>query len=186
LISFLASQCKISLKTEKDLRFAKTYLTHLIEKLCLIRLAGKSNGHLYALDTAHDWFDLSLENRALYLYRHPLNRILNPSLPGELELERNIREAEKSIKRVLHGKWVFFDDFIKGVIVSFTEDSAIMLKKVGKHWKYALPCYREAEIALIKATVFEWLFEAGIVAIGLAENRECFCVTSFGRFFFED
>ncbi len=161
-------------------------MTHLIEKLCLIKLAGKSNGRLYALDSANDFLDLRVDNRALYLYRHSLNRILCPSVPTELMLERHIREAEKAIKRVLHGGWVFFDDFIKGVTVSLNENSVIMLKRVGKHWKYTLPTYQESERALIKATIFEWLFEAGIVAIGTLDGRDCFSVTPFGCFFFED
>jgi hypothetical protein len=186
LIATCAAKCKIPLETFQDLFFAKTYLTHLFEKLCMTKLASKTDGRLYALDTANDWLDSSLENKALYLYRHPFNRILNSSSFADLEFERHIREAEKSIKRVLHGKWVFFDDFIKGVIVPFSEDSVIMLKRVGKHWKYTLPTYQEPEIALIKATVFEWLFEAGIVATGTCDGRDCFCVTSFGRFFFED
>ena len=32
----------------------------------------------------------------------------------------------------------------------------------------------------------EWLFEAGVVAIGTIEERECFSVTPFGCFFFAD
>jgi len=186
LTATLASKCALPLETREDYSFAKNYLNHLIEKLCLVKLASKIDGRLYALDSANDWIDQSLENRALYLYRHPLNRILQSSIPSDLELERHIREAEKSIKRVLHGGWVFFDDFIKGVIVPLTEDSVIMLKKIGKNWKYTLPTYQESEVNLIRATIFEWLFEAGVVATGTLGGRACFSVTPFGRFFFAD
>jgi hypothetical protein len=61
-----------------------------------------------------------------------------------------------------------------------------MLKKTGKHWRYTLPVYSEDEKNLIKATIFEWLFETGVVATGTCLGRDCFCVTPFGRFFFED
>ena len=180
----LASVCQISVETPEDLAFAKQYLSHLTEKMCLIKLAALSDGRLYAFDSANDWLDLSIENKALFLYRHPFNRIL--SLPIPAEEERNIREAEKSIKRVLHGQWVYFDEFIKGVYVPLNEDSVVMLKKSGKHWKYTLPTYSDATKTLIKATVFEWLFECGVVATGFHEGRDCFCVTPFGRFFFAD
>ncbi|HSX26812.1 MAG TPA: hypothetical protein VLE89_07405 [Chlamydiales bacterium] len=162
------------------------YLTRLIDKLCLVRLADRIDGKLHTLEAADDWLGLTLENRSLHLYRHSLNRILNPSLSTSLNAERHIREAEKSIRRVLHGEWVFFDDFFKGVFVSLSEESVVMLKRTGKHWKYSLPTYNEEEKALVKATIFEWLFEMGMVAIGTSKEHDCFCVTPFGRFFFEE
>jgi len=180
----LAGTCQIPVETFEDLTFAKQYFAHLADKLCLIKLAGLIDGRLYAFDTASDWLDLSLENKALHLYRHPFNRILSLSVPAEEE--RNVREAEKAIKRVLHGGWVFFDEFIKGVYVPLNEDSVVMLKKSGKHWKYTLPTYSDEAKNLIKATIFEWLFESGVVAIGTFDGRDCFSVTPFGRFFFAD
>ncbi|MES2345155.1 MAG: hypothetical protein V4494_04370 [Chlamydiota bacterium] len=186
----LASRCELPLETSEDLVFAKAYFSHLIEKICLIKLADQIDGRLYALDTANDWLDMTLENKVLFLYRHPLNRILskcsNQELPTDLVIDRNIREAEKSIKRVMHGGWVLFDDFIKGVFVSLNDDSIVMLKKTGKQWQYSIPTYSDAEVNLIKATIFDWLFEAGIVATGTFEGRDCFAVTAFGRFFFAD
>lgn len=175
----LAALCHIPLEGE-----TAAYLSHLVEKLCLVKLADRIDEKLYALEPANDWLDLSRENQALHLYRHSLNRILTP-LPVHIATERNVREAEKAIKRVLHGEWVFFEEFFKGVLVALNEDSVVMLKRTGKHWKYTLPTYGEEEKALVKATVFEWLFETGMVAIGSCEGRECFSVTPFGRFFFE-
>jgi hypothetical protein len=178
-----AALCHISLETATDLPFARNYFAHLIDKLRLVKLANLVDSRLYALDSANDWLDMSLENRALFLYRHPLNQMIStPQFP----IERGVREAERSIKRVLHGRWVYFDDFIRSSFVPLNEESVVVLKKTGKHWKYTLPTYSEAEKGLIKATVFEWLFEAGIVAIGTHQNRDCFCVTPFGKFFFED
>lgn len=155
--------------------------TPLVEKLILRKLAEYNEGKLKATEAGEGWLDLSLENRALYLYRHPQSQILSVSIG-----ERYVREAEKSIKRVLHGKWVYFDDFLKGVLVPLNEQSVVMLKRVGKHWKYTLPIYGDGEKALLKATIFEWLYELGMVAIGTYQGKECFCVTHFGRFFFDD
>jgi len=176
---FLEEMSQLLLKAKKKpLPIEKTAA---VEKLCLVKLAVWDEGKLQALEAADEWLDFSLENRALHLYRHPHNRILSNGAA-----ERYIREAEKSIKRVLHGEWVYFDDFIKGVLVPLNEDSVVMLKRVGKHWKYTLPTYGKEEILLLKATIFEWLFEMGMVSTGTCRERDCFCVTAFGRFFFDE
>ena len=153
----------------------------LTEKASLLKLAIYTEGKLQTLEAGDAWLDLSLESRALHLYRDPNNRLLSLSVS-----ERYVREAEKAIKRVLSGEWVYFDDFLKGVLVPLNEQSVIALKRFGKHWKYILPIYGEAEKILLKATVFEWLYEMGMVAIGRCCGRDCFAVTPFGRFFFED
>jgi hypothetical protein len=155
--------------------------TAAVEKLCLLKLAEYREGHLITSEAGDAWLDLSLENKALHLYRHPQNRILSLNAG-----ERCVREAEKSIKRVLHGGWVYFDDFIQGVQVPLSEQSVVMLKRFGKHWKYTLPVYGNEEKNLIKAVIFEWLYEFGIVTIGKCQGKDCFAVTPFGRFFFED
>lgn len=152
-----------------------------VEKLVLLKLAEHVDGKLRSLEAGDAWLDLSLENRALHLYRHPHNRILSLSAG-----ERYVREAEKSVKRVLHGGWVYFDEFLRGVLVPLNEQSVVMLKKVGKHWKYNLPIYGEEEKKLIHAAIFEWLYEFGMVTIGKCRGRDCFAVTAFGRFFFDD
>ncbi len=117
--------------------------------------------------------DASLETKALELYRHP------PEIP-------HVREIEKSIKRVLHGGWVVFEDFLRGVFVPLSEQSVISLKRTGKHWKYVLPVYSEEEKGHIRKVIFEWLHQCGITAVGTAHGKECFCVTAFGKFFFQE
>lgn len=155
--------------------------TPAAEKLCLLRLAESRDGMLHTTDLGDAWLDLSLENRSLHLYRHTQNRIL--SLHAG---ERCVREAEKSIKRALHGGWVYFEDFIRGVLVPLSEHSVVMLKRFGKHWKYTLPVYGSEEKNLIKAVIFEWLYEFGMVTLGTCQGKDCFAVTPFGCFFFED
>lgn len=152
-----------------------------IEKLRLLRLADLIDGRLYALESANDWLDMKDENKALYLYRHPLNRLLSEHFPAHLATERNLREAEKSILSVLNAGWIYFDDFFKGVLPPLSEHSVVILKKVGKTWKYVLPEYNDEESAFIKATVMEWLPEIGIVSTGMCEGREVFTVTNFGQ-----
>ncbi len=176
-IRSLAHQIGLETDTPEELRFAETYLARIIEKLVSIRLADKNDGSLYALESVHEWLSLDLEARAVQLHR---------SLPSPLSSEGNVREAEKSIKRVLKKGWVYFDDFIRGVMVPLHEGSAVALKKNGKHWKYTIPQYSEEERAFIQTVVFDWLFECGIVATGSIDGKDCFTATPFGRIFFQD
>lgn len=137
--------------------------------------------HVRLTEDAEKWLSLSLENRALYLYRHPFNRVHASHLPSHLLTEKVLREAEKSILRVLHSGWVYFEDFLRGVSVPLQENAPIMLKKVGKTWKYQLPEYSEEEKALFKEVIFQHLFELGVTSTGTCEGKPCFCVTPFGQ-----
>jgi hypothetical protein len=160
------------------------YIHSLILKLRQLKLADLVDGRLYALASASDFLDMRPENRALFLSRHPLNRPTSRLVPAEIITDRNAREAEKSILRVLNSGWVYFEDFLKGVIAPLSVDSFVILKRLGKTWKYTLPAYSEEELALIKATVLEWLFETGVTAVGTHNGKECFCVTAFGQSLF--
>lgn len=167
----------------KDPSF-EDYMHSLILKARQLKLADPVDGRLYALESAGDFLDMRPENRALFLYRHPLNRLISRQIPAEIITDRNLRESEKSILRVLNSGWVYFEDFLKGVIAPLGEDSLIILKRLGKSWKYTLPAYSEEELALIKVTVLEWLFEIGVTAVGEHNGKECFCVTAFGQSLF--
>ena len=160
------------------------HIDKLITKMRQLKLADIVDDRLYALESANDFLDMRPDNRAIFLYRHPLNRLISKGVPAEMITDRNLREAEKSITRVLDSSWVYFDDFLRGVIVPLSEESIVMLKRQGKTWKYSLPTYTEEELALIKATVLEWLFEIGVTAVGQHNGKECFCVTAFGQSLF--
>jgi len=160
------------------------YIRRLIEKLRLIKLAEIIDGRLYALESAAHFLDMREENRAIHLFRHPINQLKPGSVNPHLYTERNLREAEKSINRVLYSGWILFDDFVKGVIIPLSDESAVVLKKIGKTWKYTLPEYTEEEYAFIRETVLEWLYEAGIVMKGVIQGKACFCVTPFGQSLF--
>jgi hypothetical protein len=160
------------------------YFDQIIHKLQILKLAEVSDEKLQPADAAAEWLEMRIENRALYLYRHPLNKIASAELPPQLATEKVIREAEKAVVRVLHNGWVLYEEFIKGVIVPIADHSAVTLKKCGKSWKYTLPEYTPEEQTLLHAIVFEWLFEEGITAIGTFEGKECFIVTPFGQSLF--
>lgn len=153
------------------------YVDKLVQKLQMIQLVEVSQKKLKVTEAATEWLEMRLENRALYLYRHPTNRLLS-----EPEIsEKVIRDIEKSVHRVLHSGWIYFEDFIRGVFVPFGDHEPVGLKKQGRHWKYARPDYTEKEIGLIHDVIFEWLFETGITAIATCNGKECFTVTAFGQ-----
>ena len=141
----------------------------VVQKTLFLKLAEMRGGQLTVLENAKEWLKLSLEQRALSLYRNP----------DPFYLERNVREAEKVVKRVLHGNWVFFDDVLKGTKVWLRED-----QKLWQQWKISI--YNEEERDFLKAVVFDWLFECGMVKVGTYQGRDCFAVTPFGQNFFEE
>jgi len=168
----------------QDPSLLNSYLNRLIQKLCLIRLAEIIDGKLYPLESAGSFLEMREENRALHLLRHPMNQFPARSNDSHLYTDRNLRETEKTIQRVLHSGWVLFDDFIKGLALCLSENSTVVLKKIGKTWKYALPEYTQEEYAFIKTALLEWLYEAGVVIRGTYCGKSCFCVTPFGQSLF--
>ncbi len=174
---------KMSDVKSSDTNFSD-YIYALISKLRTLKLAEVIDDRLYALDTANTWLDMRLENRALYMHRNDIGNFMAQYAPPYLASERNIREIEKSIQRVLSLGWVYFDDFLRSVMVPVSEESTIILKKIGKTWKYTLPEYTEDEQNLIKSTIFHWLSNIGAVNLGTHNKKECFCVTAFGQSLF--
>ena len=181
ILSTLAISCGISNLEEENLC---AYFDHLITKAQMIRLIESSEKKITLTDKAMEWLDMRLESRAMYLYRHPINK---PILPDECESlcnEKSLREAEKSIARVIGKDWVLFDDFMKGVYSTLRDDQQVSLKRYGRVWKYALPEYSASEELFLKQVVLQWLFEAGIVQVGQLEGKDCFRVTTLGASLF--
>lgn len=165
--------------------FAGGYAKKLLEKIQILKLAEvDANGKLSPTESGKEWLTYDDEEQALYFYRHNQNVIISPHLDRSAPVDRNVREAEKSIQRVLYAGWVYFDDFLKGTLISFTDEPPIVLKKQGRVWRYALPEYSDLQNALVKATVLDWLFEVGVISIGHHRGRECFKVTAFGQTLF--
>jgi predicted transcriptional regulator len=158
----------------------KPYFEHLLTKLTLVRFIDRSSDQIVATSVGKEWLNLSLDRQSLYFYRHPLNKIISQDFSSELYTEKSIREAERSITRVLNKEWVLFEDYLKGCISPLNEESIVSLKKTGRNWKYALPIYTHKEQEFLYATIFEWLPEAGLVQTGSFDGKPCFRVTSLG------
>jgi hypothetical protein len=152
------------------------YLKKLLLKIEQIQLAELQGGKLILTDAGLEWLHLQPENKALYLYRHPLNQLQSR--------EKVIREVEKSTLRIINVGWVKVADFLKGVCVPISEGQLLTLKKTGKTWKYQRPSYSADESKLIKQVILEHLFEAGMVALGSYQGELCMTVTPFGQSLF--
>jgi hypothetical protein len=152
------------------------YLSRLIEKQEILNLSGVEDGKLVVKADGGVWLKKSLPDQALTMYRLPLL-----CLPMSAFSDRDVREAEKSLKRVMNCGWIYFDDFMKGFISSVGENAEQVLIKRGKRWRYSLPEYSDTDKAVIKGTILERLYAIGMVAGGEHNGRVCFCLTPFGK-----
>lgn len=160
---------------------SKADIHHLVSKLCRLKWADALGEKLYALDGGHEWLALDLKERAISLYRHPLNGLEREDFSKELLSDRALREAEKSIARLPERNWVTFDEFFKALAIPLREEQAISLQKCGRTWRYRLPQYTDEELDFFKAVISQWLFEVGMIALGEIDDSPCFCVTPLGQ-----
>lgn len=154
-----------------------SYLARLIDRLIQLQLASVLNMQLCPSNFAAEWLKLTVQDQALSLYR------LQP-LPDSIMStfsEKDIREVEKSLRRVIHSGWISFDSFFAGLTMTIGDAEPVTLKHKGKRWKYAIPTYNNCHRAFVEATLCEKLFETGMVAIGTHGDNLCFSVTPFGR-----
>ncbi|MCF7806233.1 MAG: hypothetical protein K9M07_06665 [Simkaniaceae bacterium] len=175
---------EFGLKTREELEVFDSYTCNLIQKLLTLQLAEVDNFHLKPTKAAGEWIRLNPEKRAFFTYKHPMNRIDNDRFSSHLNTERNIREIEKSISRIVDSGWIYFNDFMKGLVIPLSEESRIELRKTGKAWKYNTPDYTEEERSFISMTILEWLFESGIICTGMHNDQICFCTTQLGKSLF--
>lgn len=178
-IAFVEKHCL----AKRDLT-SDQYSQYLLSKLCTFRWGKISENKFNVTHASEDWLKMCLTDKALFIYRHHVQHFVSNKLPSYLCTDCNIREAEKSISRVINKGWVYFDNFLKSLTISFNEKSKIHLKRCGKSWHYVVPEYTKDEIELVRATIFEWLHEVGVVFTNVLDGKECFCITSFGKSLF--
>jgi len=157
-----------------------------VEKFCLLNLASQNGNEIVCTSDSVTWLKMDLVDRAIFLYRHPLNSLVDSKLSPQLCQHRLVKEAEKSTVRVVKAGWVFLDDFIKGIFIPLKEEHQIKLVCHGRTWKYQLPQYSKEEVSFFKAVIQNWLFEVGITALGKVDGRECFTLTPLGQDLFSN
>jgi predicted transcriptional regulator len=152
----------------------------MIQKLEALRLVNVEENKLELGRDFPDWEEFNEEEFALHLYRHPGNRLLTVDVPKQWSNFRFYHEVEKSLELLPREKWVLFDEFLPGVQAAVGSAEGVTLCQKGKNWSYDLPTYTEEEKDFIFATIFERLFEVGVINKGLSDGKPCFCITSFG------
>lgn len=157
-----------------------------ISKLLSVNLIKQNQQQFFCTSDSLSWLKMELSDRAIYLYRHPKNRLQLDYLPEELTQPRLIREAEKSLSRMPSNGWVYLENFLKGIFIPLNEEHKITLKRKGRNWKYELPIYSETELNFFKAIIKDWLFQVGITALGSKGGKECFCMTPLGKTLFSN
>ncbi len=163
----------------------ETYVNSLLSKLLLLKLAFIDNNYLKMSEDSINWCNLPSEKRALHTYRHPFNQI-QLDVDKTLLTDKNIREVEKSVGKVVNLGWVYLEEFMRGLIVPLNDKSRTTLQKTGKTWRYAIPEYSDPELRFIRSTIMDWLFESGIIQTGRHLGKPCFRVTHLGKTLFGD
>ncbi|OGN64880.1 MAG: hypothetical protein A2888_03445 [Chlamydiae bacterium RIFCSPLOWO2_01_FULL_28_7] len=168
-------------KIDPKIHIANSYLDSVIDKLIKIKYVSFKDNILSKNDSSNEWLLMDNEKKVLHLYYHPLN-----TFQYENFNEISLKEAEKSISKVINCGYVYFDDFIINSFANVSEERSIELKPFGKSYKYVFPTYNIEETKFIKSVIFDRLFEAGIVSIGSIKAKDCFRVTKLGKLLFEE
>jgi len=153
----------------------ETFFQMIFEKAMALHLVEVRDSHLHMTQEGKSWIRRPLADQAALLYRHPENILSFDEIN-----EFTIRQAERCLNSVVGKGWVFFDDFIRGIDLPIAQKSGVKLERVGRRWKYAIPDYTEMEIQLLFKTIFERLFQVGVVDIGTVDGKPCFTLTSYG------
>ncbi|MCH9613674.1 MAG: hypothetical protein SP1CHLAM54_06810 [Chlamydiia bacterium] len=162
-----------------------SYLSTLIHKLLFLKLARVENSKLIGSEEGvSDYLSMPIEKRSLNTYKHTIIHYPYNEFPQYISTERNIHEIEKTLGRAIGRDWIYFDEFLAGLIVSISDDSKVTLKKKGRTWQYTLPSYTDDEKRFIEMIIMDWLFEAGLVMRGVVNQRRCFKVTTLGESLF--
>ena len=87
---------------------------------------------------------------------------------------------QKALSQLEEGVWVKFDDYITNCFFYVNNLKQAELKKEKGVWKYSSAQYTKHEVEFVRAIIFDWLYESGIVMCGKYNGDDCFKVTSFG------
>ncbi len=127
-----------------------------------------------------EWLDKPLLDKAAELYRFRAHQLLDPAAEGIYKL-RDLHEVERSLRGITERGWIYLDDFIAGLSVALGPAAAITLQNRGKRWSYVFPDYSKEEKLFIEKALLGPLFEIGMIAQGVHQEKRCICLTAFGR-----
>jgi hypothetical protein len=158
-LSFDFKQIPQWLKNEK---MNADYAQRLLEVILELDLAIIKNNQLCLLSQAALWMDKSLIDKASSFMHYVLF-------------------VEKSLSRIKKCSWIYLDDFMKGFVACNGSKEPIILKHKGKKWKYELPSYNAHEMQTFEEILYDRLFEAGVLAVGVHQGKKCIKLTEYGH-----
>jgi hypothetical protein len=156
----------------------KKYTASLVQMLAKLQLVEIKDDKMIPRTISKSWLEKHLQEQAIAVYRYGAHQ--GSAIPGGY-IDRDLREIENCLKRLMNRGWIYFDDFIEGCCAPIGDNEPVMLIRKGKRWRYQMPAYSENDLKTIHRYLFHTLFSAGLVATGVHEGKECFCVTPFGR-----
>jgi hypothetical protein len=168
---------KTLLKKEVPL---KSLPSSIIDTAVALNIARVEKQKAYQTIHTDEWLEKSLVDQAIILYRQTLNRLLSIDQSDTFS-EKDFREVEKNLKRLSHGGWIYFDDFIKGCLAAVGSVPPIYLQNKGRRWRYSIPQYQENELKFIQFAICDYLIQTGMVNTGKHKGKLCFCLTPFGK-----
>lgn len=157
------------------------YFSRLASRLVRIGLAIRHEDTLCPHHQAPHWLNMEIEDRALYLYRHPENRTLKMGFSEALDTEKNVREVERGLERIQTTGWICIQDFLEGMLCPIGDNDSVSLVKEGPNWKYKIPTYNEEEMQFMRYVILQRLYEVGMVDVGTYEGKDCFRLLDFGK-----
>lgn len=155
------------------------YREQVVEKLLQLHLAELKGKLLHPTINVPHWLENSLQEQAITLYRLQGNCM--SFMVEHNYTQRDVREAEKCLRRVANSGWVPFDAFVKGMTRPIGKSGSLQLTNRGKRWRYTIPTYTPNDITLVEKTIFERLFQTGMVQTGTYKGKPCFCLTPLGK-----
>lgn len=170
-----------SVTKETQLMTWQLHFSRIASRLVRIGLAMRHEEMLCPHHNAPHWLNMEMEDKALYLYRHPNNRTLQMGFSQKLDTEKNVKEVERSLERITMDGWYDMDEFLKGVTCAIGDNEPVTLAKEGLDWVYKRPSYQEDELQFMRYVIMQRLYEVGMVDVGVCHGKDCFRLLPFGR-----
>jgi predicted transcriptional regulator len=107
--------------------------------------------------------------------------------PGETDAApKDILFVEWSLKRIMKKGWVYYEDYLKGIVEPVGNSDPVELVQVGRNWEYKLPKFTGADREIIRSVVYGDLIKRGLIKTGIHEGRKCIMLTNHGKEMFGD
>lgn len=154
--------------------------SRIFERVCHVNVTKEEEGMLMATENALMWLKKPIQEKAMALYFSTIHKFRKGAGDSGYN-DRDIREIERGLKRIIDCGFVPFEEFVKGLTASLGGSHEIELKKKGRYWYYAIPQYNPQQLTFIRQIIYHHLLESGMVAVAQRDGEPYLAVTDFGR-----